>query len=56
MQRDTGQVALALAAYEATVLPRAARNAAGAHEGLISAITAHPDFSEEPPRAGAEAP
>src|SRR6201996_1204789 len=46
----------ALAAYEATMLPRAARHAAGAHEGLTSAITAHPDFSEEPPRAGAEAP
>jgi len=44
----------ALAAFEATMLPRAARNAAGAHEGLTSAITAHPDFSQEPPHAGAE--
>ena len=40
----------ALVSYEATMLPRAARNAAGAHEGLTSAITAHPDFTEEPPR------
>jgi 2-polyprenyl-6-methoxyphenol hydroxylase-like FAD-dependent oxidoreductase len=40
----------ALVSYEATMLPRAAHNAAGAHEGLTSAITAHPDFTEEPPR------
>jgi 2-polyprenyl-6-methoxyphenol hydroxylase-like FAD-dependent oxidoreductase len=51
-----GASTAALAAYEATMLPRAAHHAAGAHEGLTSAITAHPDFSEEPPRAGAEAP
>ena len=51
-----GATTEALAAYEATMLPRAAENAAGAHEGLTSAITAHPDFSEEPPRAGAEGP
>ena len=37
----------ALAAYEAIMLPRAARNAAGAHEGLTSAITAHPEFDWE---------
>jgi 2-polyprenyl-6-methoxyphenol hydroxylase-like FAD-dependent oxidoreductase len=40
----------ALTSFEATMLPRAAHNAAGAHEGLTTAITAHPDFSEEPPR------
>src|ERR1700759_2088820 len=51
-----GATTEALAAYEATMLPRAARHAAGAHEGLTSAITAHPDFSQEPPRAGAEIP
>jgi 2-polyprenyl-6-methoxyphenol hydroxylase-like FAD-dependent oxidoreductase len=37
----------ALAAYEAIMLPRAAQDAAGAHEGLTSAITAHPEFDQE---------
>jgi len=46
--RDT--LLAALVSYEAAMLPRAARNAAGAHEGLTSAITGHPDFTEEPPR------
>jgi 2-polyprenyl-6-methoxyphenol hydroxylase-like FAD-dependent oxidoreductase len=46
--RDT--LLAALVSYEAAMLPRAARNSAGAHEGLASAITAHPDFTEEPPR------
>jgi 2-polyprenyl-6-methoxyphenol hydroxylase-like FAD-dependent oxidoreductase len=41
----------ALAAYEAIMLPRAARNAAGAHEGLASAITAHHEFDWEPSEA-----
>jgi 2-polyprenyl-6-methoxyphenol hydroxylase-like FAD-dependent oxidoreductase len=45
-----GSLFAALVSYEAAMLPRAARNAAGAHEGLTSAITARPDFTEEPPR------
>jgi 2-polyprenyl-6-methoxyphenol hydroxylase-like FAD-dependent oxidoreductase len=41
-------VSAALAAYEAIMLPRAARHAAGAHKGLTSAITAHPEFDRDP--------
>ncbi len=43
-----GSLLEAVAAYEAVMLPRAARNAAGAHEGLTSAITADPDFTQGP--------
>src|SRR6201996_3849217 len=46
----------ALATYEATMLPRAAANAAGAHEGLTSAITAHPEFDHNPYPSEAGAP
>jgi 2-polyprenyl-6-methoxyphenol hydroxylase-like FAD-dependent oxidoreductase len=45
----------ALATYEATMLPCAAANAAGAHEGLTSAITAHPEFDHNPYPSEAEA-
>ncbi len=45
----------ALVSYEATMLPRAAANAAGAHEGLTSAITAHPEFDHNPYPSEAEA-
>jgi len=51
----SGDLLAALASYEATMLPRAAANAVGAHEGLTSAITASPDFDHDPHPAEAAA-
>ncbi|MEU5847177.1 FAD-dependent oxidoreductase [Saccharopolyspora shandongensis] len=46
---DSSDLATAVARYEATMLPRAAANAAAAHEGLHSAIsTDEPDLSDIP--------